>query len=60
HDKVAAWIAEKVYPMGQVMNCLRLAVVGAAMGPDLFEIVSLLGKRETLSRMAKAMEVLDN
>ncbi|MCC8035620.1 MAG: glutamate--tRNA ligase [Rikenellaceae bacterium] len=59
HDKVAAWITENDYPMGQVMNCLRLALVGAAKGPDLFEIVSILSKEETLSRMAKALEILD-
>ncbi|MCD7970201.1 MAG: glutamate--tRNA ligase [Alistipes sp.] len=60
HDKVAAWIEDKGYPMGQVMNCLRLALVGASKGPDLFEIVSFIGKEQTLSRIAKALEVLAN
>lgn len=58
HDKVAAWITENQYPMGQVMNCLRLALVGASKGPDLFEIVSLIGREETLARIDRALSTL--
>ncbi len=37
--------------MGQVMNCLRLCLVGSASGPHLFDIMSLLGKAETIERI---------
>ena len=55
---VKAWIEEKGYGLGAVMNCLRLALVGAAKGPHLFDITALLGRSETLSRLRRAIEVL--
>ena len=32
-EVVKAWIEEKGYGLGAVMNCFRLALVGAAKGP---------------------------
>lgn len=52
------WIVTYEYPMGQVMNCLRLAVVGSSQGPNLFEIFETLGKAETLSRIDRALKVI--
>jgi len=40
------------------MNALRLCVVGAGMGPDLFEIIELIGQQETVLRIEKALAVL--
>ena len=37
-EVVKAWIEEKGYGLGAVMNCFRLALVGAAKGPHLFDI----------------------
>lgn len=48
---VSAWIAEKGYGMGQVMNTLRLALVGAGKGPGMYDVTSFLGKEETLRRI---------
>ncbi len=48
---VKAWIEEKEYGMGMVMNAFRLIIVGALKGPHLFDIVALLGQEETLRRM---------
>lgn len=48
---VNAWIAEKGYGMGQVMNTLRLALVGAGKGPGMYDVTSFLGKEETLRRI---------
>ena len=50
------WIVTNEYPMGQVMNGFRLALVGASMGPSLFAICELLGKEETLRRLEAATE----
>lgn len=39
------------WPMGKVMNCLRLALVGASSGLGIADIVILIGKEEFASRM---------
>ncbi len=39
------------YNMGQIMNTLRLALVGSAFGPGVASIISILGKDETLMRI---------
>jgi len=55
HDKVIAFIQENQLNMGQVMNCLRLAIVGDAKGPDLFEIVDFIEVEETILRIERAL-----
>jgi glutamyl-tRNA synthetase len=55
HDAVMQFIAENGINTGQIMNCLRLCLVGEAKGPDLFEIISLIGKEETINRIKKAV-----
>ena len=57
-DIVIGWITEKGYHMGNVMNAFRLAVVGECKGPHMFDITELLGKEETLKRIARAVETL--
>lgn len=44
--------------MGQIMNSFRLSLVGAAKGPDMFEIIDLLGVAETQKRIARAIETI--
>lgn len=48
---VHGWIEENEYPMGQIMNSLRLALVGAGKGPGMYDVTSFLGKDETLRRI---------
>ncbi len=48
-------IERREWPMGQVMNSLRLALVGASMGPGLAEICELIGKPETIFRIDNAL-----
>lgn len=55
---VMKWIEEKGYKLGDVMNALRLTLVGIGKGPGMFDISAFLGKEETLKRMRKAIEVL--
>ncbi len=52
------WIERKEYPMGQVMNSLRLAVVGASMGPGLADICDIIGKPDTMFRIDNALKKL--
>lgn len=42
--------------MGQVMNSLRLAVVGKTVGPDMLTLVMMLGKEETIRRVQRAID----
>ena len=44
-------LEEKGYGMGQVMNTLRLALVGAGKGPGMYDVTSFIGKEETLRRI---------
>ena len=39
------------WPMGKVMNCLRLALVGASSGLGIADIVTLIGKEEFSRRI---------
>jgi glutamyl-tRNA synthetase len=48
---VHAWITEKEYGMGQIMNTLRLALVGAGKGPGMYDVTSFIGKDECLKRI---------
>ena len=57
-EKVKAWIAEKDYNLGGVMNAFRLALVGAAKGPHLFDIAAIIGKDETIRRIERAISTL--
>ncbi|MDD3488407.1 MAG: glutamate--tRNA ligase [Paludibacter sp.] len=57
-ETVKVWIAEKAYNMGAVMNAFRLSVVGESKGPHMFDIISIIGKDETILRLKKAIEVL--
>lgn len=48
---VRAWIEKRELGLGQVMNTLRLALVGAGKGPGMFDVTEFLGKEETLKRI---------
>ncbi len=55
---VFAWVENKGYKLGDVMNAFRLALVGIGKGPGMFDITAFLGKEETLVRLRKAIETL--
>ena len=55
---VMEWIAAKEWPVGKVMNAFRVTLVGAAVGPHIFELTDYIGKEETLHRARRALEVL--
>jgi glutamyl-tRNA synthetase len=54
--EVKDWINKQGIGMGKVMQPLRVCVVGELKGPDLFQIIKLIGKEETLSRIKKAVD----
>jgi len=55
---VKEWIAAKGYNVGGIMNAFRLSIVGEGKGPHIFDIISLIGKEETIARLKKAVEVI--
>ena len=55
---IKGWITAQEMGFGKVMMPLRLALVGSLMGPDVFDIASMIGKNETVNRIETAMEKL--
>jgi glutamyl-tRNA synthetase len=55
---IKAWITEKNIGFGKVMMPLRLALVGALQGPEVFEIMFMIGKVETVKRIENLVKTL--
>lgn len=49
--KIKDWITQKDIGFGKVMMPLRLALVGSLKGPEVFDIMSMIGKTETIKRI---------
>lgn len=56
---IKLWIEAKGYNTGSVMTALRLIIVGASRGPHIFDIISWIGKEETLKRIDRALAVIN-
>jgi glutamyl-tRNA synthetase len=48
---VKEWITSNEISFGKVMMPLRLSLVGALQGPEVFDIIYMIGKTETLKRI---------
>lgn len=57
-SEIKTWIENKGYNPGAVLNALRLVIVGASRGPHIFDIISWIGKEETLKRIDKGVTVI--
>ncbi len=55
---VKDWMTKNDIGMGKIMQPFRLSLVGALKGPHLFDIVELLGKDETITRLRNAITTL--
>ena len=55
-DFLMQYIQSNELNMGQIMNCLRLAVVGDTKGPNMLDIMRVLGKDEILLRLDTAIK----
>jgi glutamyl-tRNA synthetase len=51
-----AFVATRNTGLGQLMNPLRLCLVGGSFGPDLSLICEMLGRTEVVSRIERALE----
>ena len=45
------YIREREWPMGKVMNCIRLALTGSGSGLGIHEIISCIGVEEAVKRL---------
>lgn len=48
---VKPWIEANGYSVGQVMNTLRLALVGAGKGPGMYDVTEFIGREECIKRI---------
>lgn len=55
---IKEWISVQEIGMGKVMMPLRLSLVGEMKGPDVFDILSILGKEESIRRIERAIKNL--
>ena len=52
------FIRSNEWPMGKVMNCIRLAITGSGSGLGIADVVILIGKDEFRNRIEKAVNFL--
>ena len=58
-DTVMQYIQDNGLNMGQILNSVRIALVGTARGPELFTMIELMGTEETHRRIQRAIEVVN-
>ena len=54
-SNIKNWITSNDIGFGKVMMPLRLALVGALKGPEVFDIMFMIGKAETVKRIESAI-----
>ena len=57
---IEEFIKGNEWPMGKVMNAIRLALAGSASGLGIADIVARIGKKETAARLESAVSKLNN
>jgi len=58
-SNVKGWITNNDIGFGKVMMPLRLSLVGALQGPDVFDIMFLIGKKETVKRIEALLAAIN-
>jgi len=46
--------------IGIGMKCLRLCITGRDKGPDLFQIINILKRKETIERLSKSLKIIND
>jgi len=57
-EKIRGWITSEKIGFGNIMMPLRLSLVGEMKGPDVFDILAVLGKEESMKRIANAINYM--
>jgi len=55
---VKTWIESKGYNTGSLMNAFRLVIVGTLRGPHMFDIISWIGKGDTIKRIQTGISAI--
>ena len=55
---IKEWIIKRGYNIGAIMTPFRLVVVGSLRGPHMFDIISWIGREETINRIKKGISVI--
>ena len=58
HSNINDWLQKNNLSFGKIAQPLRLSLAGSLKGPDIYEIIKLLGKTETVKRIEKAIASL--
>ena len=54
--KIKVWITSKEIGFGKIMMPLRLALVGELKGPEVFDIMFMIGKKESIKRVENILQ----
>ncbi len=57
-NNINDWLIKNEIPFGKIGQPLRISLVGQLKGPDLYSIISVIGKEETIKRIEKAIATL--
>ncbi|MCL4116679.1 UNVERIFIED_CONTAM: hypothetical protein GTU68_047678 [Idotea baltica] len=58
-DQISQVINESEFKFGDLLPLIRIGLSGEAKGPDLFEIMEILGQKEVVSRMTQSIKIFD-
>lgn len=58
-EAIKDWITSENIGFGKVMMPLRLALVGEMKGPEVFDIIAILGKEESILRIQNAINSIN-
>ena len=56
--EVKSWITDQELSFGKVMPPLRLVLVGDMKGPHIFDIMAMIGQKESILRIKNALVIL--
>lgn len=59
-SEVHRLVTDEKWGMGAIMNAWRLLMVGASVGPGLFDLVAFLGKEEVIERMNRGISTINS
>lgn len=57
-EEIKGWITSENIGFGKIMMPFRLALVGELKGPEVFDILAILGKEESIARLEKAVDFI--
>ncbi len=58
-DTIKGYITSNELSFGNILPFVRIAVAGTMKGPDIFGMMSILGKEEVSQRLQKGLEIFD-